>query len=338
MPPAIAAADADLRRAVLERDASEAALAAAHDQLRALRSGRIARAKQRAGALRRQARAAVAARRGGQGPGPRVVDVAPELRHEAGPVRVPDWAPAKVAIAAHYSRGPVVSKSFSALLAELAAAGYEVVVASASEAPGELQWPHGRPAGTTVLRRPNVGYDFGSWASVLHAFGRLAGASRVLLTNDSLIGPFRSIAEDLAVAERTAVDLWGYVASTQIAPHVQSFLLLFRDGALAEPALSEFWSEVRVHDDKMAVVESNEVGLGALLARDGYVQATLYPWQRPENPTLVGWEPLLLAGFPFVKRMLVAEDEFSTEGLSVTRAEVAAAVADLYGTDLQEWL
>ena len=72
-------------------------------------------------------------------------------------------------------------------------AGYRVVVVTTAESPEPLDWGIDRPTGLTVICRPNVGYDFGSWATALHRYPVIADAQRVLLLNDSIVGPFTTI-------------------------------------------------------------------------------------------------------------------------------------------------
>jgi len=98
---------------------------------------------------------------------PRVLEAASGLRHESGPRREASWAPDRVAVMAHWSADPVPSRSVLTQLHELSAGGYETVLVSAAELDAPLARVGGAgdlamPATTTVLRRQNVGYDFGS--------------------------------------------------------------------------------------------------------------------------------------------------------------------------------
>ncbi len=71
-------------------------------------------------------------------------------------------------------------------MATLVDAGYLVVVVSTAEVPEPLDWSSDRPERLTVLRRPNLGYDFGSWATAIDRYPQVVEADRVLLLNDSL--------------------------------------------------------------------------------------------------------------------------------------------------------
>jgi hypothetical protein len=212
--------------------------------------------------------------------------VAPGLVHESGPRRGRDWAPERVAVMAHWSVDPEPSRSVVTMLGELAAGGYETVLVSAAEVAGPIgracSWAPGEPEmarGTTVLRRANVGYDFGSWAAALEAFPGIRQAPRVLLVNDSLIGPFSTLAPILADFEACETPVWGLSGSLQHRPHVQSFFVGYRDGVLDSPPMRGFWTDIRVEARKSKIVRYDELGLSEALDEAGIEWRTM-----PEGP------------------------------------------------------
>lgn len=246
-------------------------------------------------------------------------------------------ATGKAALVAQFSTAPRTSRSLLELVTQLSEAGYRCVVSSACEAPETLAWPGDLPPGTVVLRRPNLGYDFGSWSVALDRYPPVAGLGHVILTNDSMVGPFGPIAPLLAAFEATPTDVWSLTDSYQLGHHMQSFFVGFRGGVLAEPAFRRFFRGVRVEPEKMDVVRRYEVGLTATCLRGGYSMATQFRSQDlgvgPENPTLAGWQRLLAVGFPFVKRTLV-NDPSTAPGAE----DVARVVRRRFGVDLADWL
>ncbi len=246
-----------------------------------------------------------------------MLDVAPGLVHESGPARAASWAPERVAVMAHWSVDPEPSRSVVTMLRELDAGGFDTVLVSAAEASGAIgrvcSWAPGAPSmpeNTTVLRRANVGYDFGSWAAVL--------AARVLLVNDSLIGPFASLAPVLADFESCDAAVWGLSGSLQHRPHMQSFFMGYRDGMLDAPALRAFWSDIRVERRKAKIVRYDELGLSEAFDEAGIVWRTMFEPVPggPQNPTIEDWPGMLRAGFPFVKaEALVAPTTWVAEWL-----------------------
>ena len=57
------------------------------------------------------------------------------LRWEMGPVREPDYRSERIAVVAHWSDRPQVSRSVHELAAQLVDNGYDVIVSSAAECP-----------------------------------------------------------------------------------------------------------------------------------------------------------------------------------------------------------
>jgi lipopolysaccharide biosynthesis protein len=268
---------------------------------------------------------------------PRVVDVAPvtDVERDA---PVPADAE-RVAFLAHWSEKARQSRSTLTLIAELQRLGYRVVVCSTSTAPEPLDFARGdvRLEELTVLRRPNEGYDFGSWAVAMSAREELLDRPFVLVVNDSLVGPFGPLDDVVADFERTTADVWGMVESNQFAPHLQSFFRGFRYGVLAEPAMRRFWRDLRVVPDKSDLIAAYEFGFTEFLVRQGF-SATQFVHHSEVvgeglNPTMYAWRALLDAGVPFVKRELVRNPDLAPDG-----SALPAVVADRYGTDVAEWL
>ncbi len=272
---------------------------------------------------------------------PKVLDVAAPPQFEFGEELPAGITAERVAIMAHFTTNPVLNRSVRTLSHALMDEGYRVIIMSSSEVAEPLRWPAGEPAptaGFSVYRRPNIGYDFGSWAAALAAFGRLAAAPRVLLVNDSLVGPFRPIAPIMARFDAADCDIWGLMDSTHIAHHVQSYWVGYRGGVLAEPALREFWQGIRVERSKTHIINRYEVGAMRYWRRNGYSVEVGFPFglvvNEGFNPASFGWRRLLEFGFPFVKRELATNPppEIRDGG------QVAEVISSKFGEDVSEWL
>lgn len=244
---------------------------------------------------------------------------------------------ARVAVLAHWSIDGRVGRSTSELTRALLGQGYAVVLVSTAEGPEPLGWTGGRPPHVTVLRRPNIGYDFGSWATALDRYPAIAASHHALLLNDSLVGPFQPIDQLLGRFHASAADVWGLTDTTQFSHHLQSYCLGFRGGSLREPPLSRFWRGIRVEASRDDVIWHDEIGLGRLLDRERFVIEAAIPYRRVvgegQNPTIIGWRRLLDEGFPFVKRQLVREPQVAPDGTQV-REELRRR----FGADVDEWL
>lgn len=192
------------------------------------------------------------------------------------------------------------------------------------------------PQSTIVYGRDNRGYDFGSWAVALRVLPELAQKT-VILTNNSMIGPFASLQPILDAALSSDADIWAVTASLQIRPHLQSFFLRFAPGVLAQPAIERHFRSVRHLRRKMAIVRKYEIGLSDVARR---AKLTTALWRSPsalgvgfDNPTTRGWKELLDSGYPFLKRTLLID-----ERVLVETSALADAVAARYGVDLADYL
>lgn len=214
---------------------------------------------------------------------------------------------------------------------------YRVVVCSAAPFPGRLRLPDDLAERVTVLRKPNVGYDFGSWAVAQAWEPSIRQARHVVLVNDSLVGPFGDLGDVISHCEASHADVVGLTNTTQFGPHLQSYFLAFNHGVLADPSLAAFWLGVRHERDKTSVIHRYEIGLGRLLRREGFSQDAAFPYwkvvQDGLNPTIRGWRGLLEVGFPFLKREILRTPEVAPGG-----DQAPDVVRRLFGVDVKDWL
>ena len=243
----------------------------------------------------------------------------------------------RVAVIASYGVEPRVSRSLLRLMEEFEAHGYTVVLVRASDSIHKPVWSGSISISPIVIAKPNVGYDFGSWATALALFPQIASAERVILVNDSLVGPFASLSTMIADFEQSFSDVWGATDTLEYIPHLQSYLLGFTNGVLMHPSLKSFWRHVRVIDDKDAIVARYEIGLSRLVSREGFLARSWFSHHLivPEggNPTTIGGSRLVKAGFPFVKRILVDNPDVFPDA-----AVAVQAVRELYNENVADWL
>jgi lipopolysaccharide biosynthesis protein len=244
----------------------------------------------------------------------------------------------RVALIAHWAPSARASRSVSSLVAELQSVGYRVIVSSACEAPEFLAFSDRVDVDElVVVRRPNVGYDFGSWSVALRLMPEIAVADRVIIANDSMAGPFVPLGPVLDQFENTPADVWALTDSRQYRLHLQSYFLGFRDGVLSSWPLRQFWARVRDEPDKLQTIWQNEIGLSRLLCEEGYVQTAAFPSGtvvRPGlNPVIVGWRKLLERGFPFLKREILRDPAVAPDGESAPEV-----IRRLFGIEVGEWV
>lgn len=238
------------------------------------------------------------------------------------------------AVVAHYSMTSRVSRSTRKLIAEFDANGYLPVIVSAADCPDALDWSGDLPSRAIVVRKPNVGHDFGSWATGLALFPELADGHSVILANDSMLGPFRPLAPLISRFHAADADVWGLTNSRQYTPHIQSYFLGFKDGVLQRPFMTRFWRGVRNEPSKRRIVFRGELGLSRTLRNNGCKLTAAFASSEivapGRNPVIDGWDRLLGEGFPFVKRALVNPNE-------PVRDQVAHEVQRRLGIQVDDW-
>ncbi|MEP7019133.1 MAG: rhamnan synthesis F family protein [Pseudonocardiales bacterium] len=268
---------------------------------------------------------------------PRVLDeVAGRVRYEHGST-TEFGRPGRAAVLVHWAPSPRLSRSVTTLVNELSSVGYRPVLVSACEAPDPLEWNGKRPEDAVVLRKPNIGYDFGSWAVALNELPAIAEADKVILVNDSMVGPFAPITDIVARFESSTADVFGLTDTRQYFRHLQSYFLGFNRGVLADKPLAAFFADVREEHDKWNIVRRYELGLSRMLQQEGYGIVAGFRAddvvQPGDNPVIRGWWRLLERGFPFVKREVLRNPDV------VPRAEwVAREVRAVFGEQIEDWI
>ena len=215
----------------------------------------------------------------------------------------------KIAVMAQWSKNEVLSISTNMLIAQLIENGFEVVLVSACESPNLLVLNENILQRITILRKPNVGYDFGSWSIGLLTFPEIRQAKEVLLLNDSNSGPFGSLTHLLRLMNQSLYDITGVTDSLQHRYHIQSFMMHFKNRSLSHHAMVTFWQNIRTQNSKFDVVLAYELGLTSRAQGNGLLVGAIYPWNLLvdywENASVSAWQRLLDLGYPFIKREVV---------------------------------
>jgi hypothetical protein len=233
----------------------------------------------------------------------------------------------RIAVVAQWSKDEVISLSTNVLLSQLIENGFEVLLVSACESSNPLVLEDDVLHRITVVRKPNVGYDFGSWSIGILTFAEIFLAEEVLLMNDSNSGPFGTLAELLNSMKESPYDITGITDSLQHRYHIQSFMMHFKNNSLNHHAMVNFWQNIRSQSNKLDVVLAYEIGLTSRAQGNGLFVGAIYPWNIVVgywvNSSVKGWERLLDLGYPFIKR-------------EVTRSLSANQISNLLETRFSE--
>jgi lipopolysaccharide biosynthesis protein len=130
-----------------------------------------------------------------------------------------------------------------------------------------------------ILRRANVGYDFGSWKAGLFDAGiNYHDYDQLLLTNDSYYGPLYPWKRVLPEAR---TDLYGITDSYGIAYHLMSYFVLYNRRVLHSPDFERNWKGVRMVPTllKTLIIYAYEVGICQKFQKAGF-SASAYCTER----------------------------------------------------------
>jgi len=173
-----------------------------------------------------------------------------------------------VAVFAHFDPGGCVAPHVERYLAALSATANRLMVVSTADLSRDGRRSIER-YGELILRE-NVGYDFYSWKVGLDGVRDWEDYDRVLICNDSVIGPYRPLPRILDEMARRRLDFWGITQSKEIEPHVQSWFVVFERPVLQSGLLHGFWRAMTPVSDRYWVIRRYEIGMSRLLRTAGF--------------------------------------------------------------------
>lgn len=225
-----------------------------------------------------------------------------------------------VCLFAHFDKDDRIDDYVLRYLECLRESKFSIVFISTSNlAAAEIARLHGTCC--DVILRENKGLDFASWAV---GFAKHASAigGRLLLANDSVYGPIGSLKTALEQLTGKPADFYGMVENIEIAPHLQSWFLLFEPWVLAHPTFTSILAQPFSAMTKRQIIEDGEVALSCRLVEAGFRYEALYLANRkvlntrhpPINPTHILWRELLFDfGVPFLKIELLRDNPIGVE-------------------------
>jgi rhamnosyltransferase len=182
----------------------------------------------------------------------------------------------KVAVVAHYDTEGIWDENFLLMLAVIARMVERVVLVTTTIEMPDL--PENL-AQIELVRRPNIGYDFYSYRVGLGQVLRDGEIEGVFVLNSSLLllhsARFGELLRTMADENRISA-VRGVTASSQIAWHLQSYLLYFDLRKLPVQWLQDFFSKVQPVNTKFEVVIAYEIGLSKAIIDDRIPVEVMY--------------------------------------------------------------
>ena len=191
----------------------------------------------------------------------------------------------KIAVFSHFDAQGMVHDFVAHYLQQLSEAGFTVIFVSNAPRLAEETVSRLRPYCGLILRRANVGYDFGAYKDGISQIPDLGSIENLLLANDSVYGPFQPLEGIVARMDQSA-DVWGITDSWVRHHHLQSYFLLFNRAALQSASFSRFWSRFRYVNSKRFIISAGEFGLSRELDAGGLRCQALFPYRTIVNELL----------------------------------------------------
>ncbi|MBB6250983.1 rhamnan synthesis F family protein [Nitrospirillum iridis] len=185
----------------------------------------------------------------------------------------------KVAVLNHYDQRGVVHDYVVYFAAKLAEAGYAVIFASNCPKLSETETAKVLPHVAWVLKRRNIGWDFGAFKDAIALIPNPGSLDHLLITNDSIYGPLHDIDQVVGEADPKLAGVWGLTDSWDRHFHLQSYFLIFHQAVLQHPSFGKFWNAVRYYRRKHWVIRDYEIGLTRFFLRAGIHCRALLPYR-----------------------------------------------------------
>lgn len=165
-----------------------------------------------------------------------------------------------------------------------------------------------------VLAEKHGEYDFGSYKrGYFYAKDLGLEFEELLLANDSLYGPFSSLATIFSKMNTKHCDYWGLTRNTFgikltskgqdfcYCPHIQSYFLLLKQQTFR--VFEDFIKTIKPEKTKEEIVIKYEMGLNIVLKQNGFKNRVfINKYKHTENCTLRKCDSLIKKyKFPFVK-------------------------------------
>lgn len=162
-----------------------------------------------------------------------------------------------------------------------------------------------------IYVRENAGFDFAAWAHLWSLCPDPSRWSRLLLVNDSIVGPLDAGDFERMVARLRGAraDFLGLTENHEPRRHLQSFFLAFNPTVLCHPSFQQFMRGIVNLPTKEMVIDVYETRLTQMLGEQGLRGKALFPLARSDqhksNDTVHRWDQLIRVGFPYVKTSVV---------------------------------
>ncbi|SFV59623.1 Alpha-L-Rha alpha-1,2-L-rhamnosyltransferase/alpha-L-Rha alpha-1,3-L-rhamnosyltransferase [hydrothermal vent metagenome] len=177
----------------------------------------------------------------------------------------------------HYDRDDIVDDYVYAYIKALRLHASHFVFVSTSELSTSIQNELSKLCDTVIIRE-NIGYDFMSYQKGLESF-EYQKYDEVLLCNDSVYAPLFPLEKLFTQMKQRDCDFWGVTDNNDMGYHIQSYFFLVKSPILKSQVFQEFWQNIEVLENKIAIIEKYEVGFSQALIKAGFTPSVSTKFQ-----------------------------------------------------------
>ena len=185
-----------------------------------------------------------------------------------------------IALYVHYCESGRISEMVHRQVESYAAAGFDVIFITMSKHVWAPDWEAIKAISWLVVRRKNIGRDFGAWRDVIErVMVQRPEIDELLLANDSVIGPVWPMARIMEALRRGGNGMFGLTESIQGGSHLQSYFLLVR-GKPAVADIVRFLREMAISHSKWLTVQRGELRMTRYMLDRGHRVRALFGYNR----------------------------------------------------------
>ena len=227
----------------------------------------------------------------------------------------------RLGIYAHYDKDDIISEKDITTLEMFSKIFSDVIFVTNSDLLQE-ELDRVTPFVSKIIKRKNIGLDFGAWKHALLAEGKekVKGYDELILFNNSFFPPVYDMREVFASMEKENVDFWGitlfpygtdgtYIHKAYIPEHIQSYFTVYRKKVLQSDIFWKFWNDMPEYRNYLDVVSNCETQFTKILSDHGftyrpYILESYYICQHLNNYAVPYEKPtaLVLLRDPLIKK------------------------------------
>lgn len=166
---------------------------------------------------------------------------------------------------------------------------------------GELELTKITPFVQSITLRKNTGHDFGAWKEVILTISLSHIATHydeLILANDSCYAPFFPFTSVFEKMSRKSCDMWGITENHEphhiyesgdtrsLAPHIQSYFLVFNNAILQSPHFFDYWQSVSASASRDDVIVNYETTLTTALQTEGFYCSAYLSYEKDDLKNL----------------------------------------------------